>query len=149
MKKLFLACLLLGGCASHEIEWQNIDQVTMAQTTISLESNLWVNMMPTITMEDPDAKPQTIFGSLQLQSSQQLPADLNVEQVAIRQGEQYWLIKKDQLDIRSHSPNEWEIAFKQPVEINTAKKVDIAVQLSNSKEEKELFNNKVKVDFVY
>ena len=85
MKKIASAALavaLLAGCSSApQVGWQEDSQITMNQVNVELKSNLWVNMMPTIG----EVQEQNVHGALYLQADKDLPANLTVESLILKQ----------------------------------------------------------------
>ncbi|KGK18966.1 hypothetical protein BOO29_03665 [Vibrio navarrensis] len=149
MKRWALATLslaLLAGCSTPPaISWQQDNQVTVNQSVIELKSTLWVNQMPMVGEEET----QSLHGSLYLSSNGELPASLTVNHLTIKQGEQQWNLSESNLEVRTHSENQWEVAFNWQGEFDMEKPVDIALQLENQATILWLVERKVAIDKVY
>ncbi|WP_299685432.1 hypothetical protein [uncultured Vibrio sp.] len=147
MKKLaFAACIVaLAGCSASQVEWQQDNQVKVSSATVTMKSNLWLNKMPSIG----EAQDKTLHGSIYLESDSQLPATLAVESVTVKQGADTLLVTADDLDLRTHSETQWEVAFVWQLEIDSDKSVDVAVELKDGETVKWLVEKDVKVDTVY
>ena len=108
-----LAIALLAGCSSApQVGWQQGSQVTMNTVNVELKSNLWVNLMPTIG----EVQEQNVHGALYLKADNELPANLTVDALIIKQGDSEWEIDGDLLELRTHSENQWEVAFVWQIE---------------------------------
>ncbi len=141
-----IATALLTGCSAvPDVNWKQNSLITMNQVTIELKSNLWVNLMPTIS----ETQSPSLHGLLSLESEQQLPANLTVEALIIKQGDKEWLISEELLETRTYSENEWEVAFSWQNEINTEKSVDLAILLDDAGEKRWLVETYVKINKVY
>ena len=147
MKKLaFAACVVaLAGCSTPQVEWQQDNQVEVSAATVTMKSNLWHNKMPTIG----ETQDKTLHGSIYLESDSQLPATLAVESVTVKQGADTLLVTADDLDLRTHSETQWEVAFVWQLEIDSEQPVDVAVELKDGETVKWLVEKDVKVDTVY
>ncbi|KAB0478754.1 hypothetical protein F7Q91_15895 [Vibrio chagasii] len=147
MKKLaFAACVVaLAGCAAPQVEWQQDNQVEVSAATVTMKSNLWHNKMPTIG----ETQDKTLHGAIYLESDSELPATLAVESVTVKQGSDTLLVTADDLDLRTHSETQWEVAFVWQLEIDSEKPVDVAVELKDGETVKWLVEKDVKVDTVY
>ncbi|MGR5236124.1 hypothetical protein [Vibrio alfacsensis] len=141
-----LAIALLAGCSSApQIAWQEDSQITMNQVNIELKSNLWVNLMPTIG----EVQEQNLHGALYLRANTELPANLTVESLIIKQGDSEWQIDGDLLELRTHSENQWEVVFVWQIEANMENPVDIALLLDDAGKQGWLVEKDVKIDKVY
>ncbi|NOH96789.1 hypothetical protein [Vibrio sp. 99-70-13A1] len=146
MKKIALVCVLaLAGCSTTQVEWQQDNQIKVAEATVVLKSNLWINKMPSIG----EAQDQMLHGAIYLQATSDLPAELTVEGLTIKQGAETWLIDGSDLELRTHSETQWEVAFKWQLELDDTQPVNVAVQLKDGEAIKWLVENDVKVDTVY
>ncbi|WP_260260848.1 hypothetical protein [Vibrio intestinalis] len=148
MKKfaaISLGIALLAGCSSPQVGWEQDNQIMVAQNSVELKSNLWLNKMPTIG----EVQDQTLHGALYLESNAALPAELMVQSIAIRQGDEEWLIDGDLLELRTHSENHWEIAFVWQFSVDPDQPVDVAVMLNNGEHEEWLVEKSVAIDQVY
>lgn len=146
MKKIALVCALaLAGCSTTQVEWQQDNQIKVAEATVVLKSNLWINKMPSIG----EAQDQMLNGAIYLQATSELPAELAVEGLTIKQGAETWLIDGNDLELRTHSETQWEVAFKWQLEVDDTQPVDVAVQLKDGEAVKWLVEHDVKVDTVY
>ncbi|MDA0127219.1 hypothetical protein OH458_03930 [Vibrio sp. MarTm2] len=148
MKKfalLSLSAALLAGCANEPVVWEQTNTIEVAQTSIALKSNLWVNKMPTIgSVQD-----STLHGALYLESDKVLPAQLVVESLSIKQGDESWQIDGDLLDLRTHNQNQWELAFVWQFELDAEKPVDVALQVRVDDKTEWLVETGVVIDTVY
>tara|TARA_Y100001956_G_scaffold82895_1_gene106559 strand:+ start:5736 stop:6182 length:447 start_codon:yes stop_codon:yes gene_type:complete len=148
MKKLALLSLgaaLMVGCVSEPMVWEQTNTTQIAQSTIELKSNLWVNKMPTIgAVQD-----STLHGALYLESDKVLPAQLDIESISIKQDDEIWTIDGDLLDLRTHNESQWEVAFVWQFELNPERPVDVAVQMNVDNKLQWLVEKNVKIDTVY
>lgn len=147
MKKLTLVCLLaLAGCSTtSQVDWQQDSQTQVAQSEVTLSSNLWINKMPQIG----EVQEQLLNGSLYLKSDQTLPAALELNQVTLRQGEQVWQLDSEALEVRTHNENSWEIAFQWQLEVATNLPIDVAVEINDQGKVQWLVDKGVTVDTVF
>ncbi|MGP8307018.1 hypothetical protein [Vibrio sp. YIC-376] len=149
MKKLasvVIATALLTGCSAvPEVNWKQDSQITINQVNIELKSSLWVNLMPTIG----GTQQPSLHGSLSLESDQELPANLTVEALIIKQGDKEWVVGEESLETRTNSENQWEVAFNLQNELNTEKWVDLAILLDDEGEKRWLVEKYVKINKVY
>ncbi|NOH80623.1 hypothetical protein F0231_12815 [Vibrio sp. RE86] len=148
MKKLALVSLgvaLLAGCATQPVGWEQDNQIVVADTKVTLKSNLWLNKMPTIG----EVQDSTLHGTLYLESENTLPPELDVESITLQQGEDSWMIDGDLLELRTHSPNQWEVVFVWQFPIDSNLPVNVALQLNNNDTIEWLVEKDVKVDTVY
>ncbi|MGF1752467.1 hypothetical protein L4C33_02580 [Vibrio makurazakiensis] len=146
MKKIALVCALaLAGCATTNVSWDQDSQIEVAQSTVTLKSNLWLNKMPTIG----EASEHNLHGALNLASTADLPADLTVNNVSIKQGENTWLIDGDDLDLRTHNESQWEVAFTWQLGVDVEQTVDVALEVEQAGKTQWLVEKDVKIDAVY
>lgn len=148
MKKLATVSLgvaLLAGCATQQVGWEQDNQVVISEATVTLKSNLWLNKMPTIG----EVQDSTLHGALYIESDATLPAELDVESISIQQGEETWLIDGDLLELRTHSPNQWEVVFVWQFPVDAAQPVDVALLLKNGEKVDWLVEKDVAIDTVY
>lgn len=146
MKKLTLACMLvLAGCSTAQVDWQQDSQMLVAQSEVKLSSNLWVNKMPQIG----EAQEQTLNGSIYLKSDTSLPATLELNSVTLRQGENIWLLDGDAIEVRTHSESSWEIAFQWQLDVLPNLPIDIAVETKNGDKVEWLVEKGVNIDAIY
>ncbi|MEF1288939.1 hypothetical protein [Vibrio sp. M260118] len=149
MNKLVLVSLgtaLLAGCANDPIiEWQQSNHAIVAEAQVTLKSNLWLNKMPAIGQEQDN----TIHGALYLESDGVLPAELGVESVTLQQGEESWEVDADQVELRTHNPEQWEVAFAWQFPIDPEKTVNVALKLDNNGQVSWLIEKDVTIDTVY
>ncbi|KOO14699.1 DNA polymerase III subunit beta [Vibrio xuii] len=148
MKKVALVSLgvaLLAGCATQQVGWEQDNQAVIAESTVTLKSNLWLNKMPTIG----EVQDNTLHGALYLESDSTLPAELDVENISIQQGEETWVIDGDLLEMRTHSPNQWEVVFVWQFPVDPNQPVNVALLLNNNDKVEWLVENNVKIDTVY
>ncbi|QXO16890.1 MULTISPECIES: hypothetical protein [Vibrio] len=148
MKKwlLLLATLGLVACSTPNVNWQQGNLAMIEQTAIQLESNLWTDQMP---KAGAGAQSQNLNGTLRLETSDQLPADLTVSEIVIKQGDSMWIIDGDMVELRTESDNRWEVVFQSGSEVNIDRSVSVALGLSDSQGEIWLVQHKVSIDKVY
>jgi hypothetical protein len=149
IKNIALASLtvaLLGGCQNTEINWEPKRAVTIEQTTIELKSSLWIDKMPSIG--EPSTQEESVHVALSLESIEELPAQLDVASIAIKQGSDTWIIESEEVEIRTHSKNHWELAFVWQLPVSTDQPVNIAVQMENQGQEIWLVDLDVAIDVV-
>ncbi|MCG9657866.1 hypothetical protein C9980_16920 [Vibrio mediterranei] len=156
MKKILTALALsaaLAGCATSPATdskvWMTGNTAMVEQQTVRLESNLWIDMMPKIGETTALVKEQTLHGALNLVTDTQLPADMDVAMVVLKQGDLSWEFEGDDFELRNHSENQWEVAFNWQLEVNITKPVDVAVQLVGGDKQTWVVNKQVNVDTVY
>lgn len=148
MKKfalLSLGAALVTGCASEPTVWEQTHTTQVAQPIIELKSNLWVNKMPTIG----EVQDRTLHGALYLESDKVLPAQLGIEAISIKQGDEVWEIDGDLLELRTHSESQWEVVFVWQFAIDPANPVDVAVQMNMDNKLQWLVEKNVSIDTVY
>lgn len=151
MKKRLIALLplvLLAGCATEpDVSWQQDSELTIADTRIQLASNLWINQMPMLE----GSQQGNLYGALYLSSENELPASLTVNELTIKQGVSEWKIDGQQLELRTHSENKWEISFAWQVEqdFEPEKRVDLLVELEHQGKREWLVERSVTIDKVY
>ncbi|WP_070962381.1 hypothetical protein [Vibrio sonorensis] len=148
MKKVAAVVLglgLLAGCSSQQGEWVDNRPVEFAGTSLSLESNLWFNKMPTIG----EVQDKTLHGAVYLEAEETLPADLEIESVTLRQGDEVVLIEGDLLELRTHSEHKWEVAFVWQLELEESQPVDVALTLNDGQSSQIIVEQDVKIDSVY
>ncbi len=152
MKKLVLVGLgvmALAGCSSmssSSVDWSADAQALESSVNVTLKSNLWLNKMPMIG--DPKDE-ETLHGALYLESENYLPAQLDVAQVVLRQGDEVWALYADDIELRNHSAAAWEVAFKWQLELDPDQPIDVAVELTLDGTSEWVVNNQVKLDVVY
>lgn len=141
-----LAIALLGGCSTApQVAWHEDSQTTINKVNVELKSNLWVNLMPTIG----EAQEQNVHGALYLQANSELPANLTVDTLIIKQGDSEWEIDGDLLELRTHTENQWEVAFAWQIEVDMEKRVDLALLLDDAGNKGWLVEKGIKIDKVY
>ncbi len=149
MKKfvsVVIATALLTGCSTvPEVNWTQDSQIIVNKVNAELKSNLWVNLMPTIG----ESQELHLHGSLTIESKQQLPANLTIEALIIKQGDKEWMISEDLLETRTHSENQWEVDFSWKNELNIEKTVNLAVLLDDGGKKGWLVEKYVKINKVY
>ncbi|MBN3491391.1 membrane lipoprotein lipid attachment site-containing protein [Vibrio neptunius] len=148
MKKIALVALgavLLAGCSTVPVGWEQRNQATVEEATVRLKSNLWLNKMPTLG----EVQDQTLHGSLNLESDKLLPATLEVDSISIKQGEDSWTIDGELLELRTHNQSHWEVAFVWQFAVNADQPVDVAVMLKNGDKVEWLVEKEVAIDTVY
>ncbi|MCJ2375893.1 hypothetical protein LNL84_03505 [Vibrio sp. ZSDZ34] len=157
MKKLITVLTMTAamiGCGamtetSETERWSNNKVVMLSKQQVNLESNLWIDKMPKVGETKALVSEQVVFGSLNLSSPGQIPADLDVSKVVIKQGEQVWLLEDSDFELRNHSEQQWEVAFAWQIDVNTIQPVDIAVELEDGTQQVWLSQSNVEIDTVY
>ncbi|WP_114766155.1 hypothetical protein [Vibrio rhodolitus] len=148
MKKIAamsLALALLAGCSVPQVGWDQDAVMVVENAEVKLTSNLWLNKMPTIG----ELQEQNLHGALYLESAKPLPADLDIVSVSLRQGDDVWQLEGDDLEIRTHSEQQWEIVFAWQFELQPNQAVDVAVQLDHQQQRNWLVEKQVVIDTVY
>lgn len=141
-----LAILGLMGCTSQSpITWEDGNQAMLAGEVVTLKSNLWIDKMPMIG----EKKEQNLHGALYLESENVIPADLVVESVTLKQGEQTWLLDGDDIELRTHSNTQWEVVFTWQFDLNPEQPVDVAIQVNADEMVQWLVEKNVGIDSVY
>ena len=79
MALVSLGILLLAGCSSEPVSWEQSNQVKIESNVVELKSNLWLNKMPTIG----EVQDTNLHGALYLVSDTDLPAELDIESVTL------------------------------------------------------------------
>lgn len=154
MKKMMSAALfstVLIGCSMSQDSstWHAEDVAEIATQTVTLQSNLWIDLMPRIGETTPLTKEQNLHGALNLTSSSELPPEMDVSQVVIKQANNTWELDSKDFDLRNHSETHWEVAFKWQVNVNSTMPVDVALQLVNGNNKVWVVNKQVVIDTVY
>lgn len=145
---VMLGAALLTGCSaspSVDAPWGSGQTAEVADATVSLTSNLWINAMPSADAESD----QALNGALYIESKHELPASLDVVSVALRQGDKQWLVSAQDFELRSHSDQRWEVAFAVGANIDEQVKVDVALQLASGELQTWLIERGVEVDTTY
>lgn len=146
-----LLAVVIVGCSSSQVaeesnvNWQQSNQAALADTSLHLKSSLWTDQMPTVG----ETKPQALNGLLTLLTSAELPAELVVKMVVVKQGEQSWFIPGEDTELRTQSENRWEVVFSSELEIDIEKEVDVALQLTDAEGDVWLIEREVSIDKVY
>lgn len=156
MKKVVTALALsiaLAGCASSPTTdsamWASSNTAMVEQQTVSLNSNLWIDMMPKVGETSALVKEQNLYGALNLSTDNQLPADMDVAMVVLKQDDMTWEFEGSDFELRNHSESQWEVAFNWQLEVNITKPVDVAVQLVDGENKTWLVSKQVNIDTVY
>ncbi|MFV0448772.1 MAG: hypothetical protein ACK5MF_09955 [Vibrio sp.] len=155
MKKLIIALLVLvtAACTSQtatqtvaDINWTQDNLAALSDTAIQLKSNLWTDKMPKI---DRAADSQPLNGTLMLDTSGELSAELVVEMVVIKQQDHTWMIQGEETELRTLSENLWEVVFSTEVAVDVDKRVHVALALSDNNGDVWLVERNVAIDKVY
>lgn len=141
-----LVSMMLGACSTHSVNWQHSNLATLSQLSIQLKSNLWTDLMPRIGTETAS---QNLNGTLSLETSGQLPAELTISTVVIKQGEEVWFIAGDDVELRTQSETRWEVVFKSSIEADVNKPVSVALGVKDNQGEAWLVEHNVMIDKVY
>lgn len=155
MKKsslLFLSFLLSACSSSSDVNWQHSNAGIFSQTAIQLKSNLWTDQMPNVVEDDKVAELNTtehINGTLVLETSGQLPADLTLLMLVIKQGDEMWSIPASELELRTPSEHVWEVIFNSTLELDVEHLVSVALGVRDSEGETWLVEHQIMIDKVY
>lgn len=155
MKKygLIVLTFLLSACAtSPQVNWQASNAALFSQTAIQLKSNLWTDRMPKIALTEGATEldfTDNLNGTLVLETSGQLPADLTLFQLVFRQGEEIWSLPGSVLELRTPSENNWEVVFNSTLSVNINRPVSVALGVRDSFGETWLVEHQVSIDKVY
>ncbi|MBD1558914.1 hypothetical protein HC752_18425 [Vibrio sp. S9_S30] len=152
MKKLVLMVVLaVSGCAQQDrdtdqVPWdKSTAQETIAGATVRMTANLWLNKMPSINGEQR----RLLRGALYLEGREDLPADLDASALIIKQGDLVQWVALENIDVRNHSGNRWEVAFYTDMSVNGTDNVDVGLQLTDTENTYWLIQEQVKVGSVY
>ncbi len=153
MKKIALALLVLTitACSSQssnhgEINWTQGNLAALSETAVQLKSNLWTDKMP--KAEDA-TESHPLNGTLMLDTSGELSAELMVQMVVIKQKDNTWTIQGDETELRTLSENLWEVVFTTEIPVDVEKNVHIALELSDPSGKIWLVERNVAIDKVY
>ncbi len=101
----------------------------------------------------PKAKDATeshpLNGTLMLDTSGELSAELMVQMVVIKQKDNTWTIQGDETELRTLSENLWEVVFTTEIPVDVEKNVHIALELSDPSGKIWLVERNVAIDKVY
>jgi hypothetical protein len=149
---LFLTFLLSACSSSPDVNWQHSSTGIFSQTAIQLKSHLWTDQMPKVAGDDNVAEPKAtdnVNGTLVLETSGQLPADLTLLMLVIKQGNDMWSIPASELELRTPSDDIWEVVFKSTAELDIERLVSVALGVSDSEGETWLVEHQVVIDKLY
>ncbi|GEA50604.1 hypothetical protein VIN01S_14080 [Vibrio inusitatus NBRC 102082] len=146
---VLLGSALLFGCAStgEQVPWMEAaSTVQVEQTSVTLESTMWGNKMP--TFDEVHSIP--LHGSLILSSSDAIPADLGVTSIWIRHNGEAFQIDANAFDLEAVTEKQWKISFKQMEHYDgNFESADVAVELESDVQKIWLVEKSVDVDTVY
>ncbi|OCH13097.1 MULTISPECIES: hypothetical protein [unclassified Aliivibrio] len=148
MKKVLFTSVMmmaLSGCqmtSESTVDWQQDNKVEIMNTQIQLSSAVWIDQMPTIGSEEDESKFNV---ALTLSSKQVIAPELTIEKVVMRQGEESWVLTDDEFEVRVHDNHTWEIAGQSFHTLDSAKLLDIAVQVNDEW----IIENNIQIDTVY
>ncbi|SJL82154.1 hypothetical protein [Vibrio palustris] len=149
MKRLIAIALAvaLSACSfSPQVDWKQGSLAELAKIDIQLKSNLWTDQMPTMSK---DTKTKNLNGTLTLETSGGLPADLTVKQIVFKQGDATWNIDGETVELRTQSENVWEAVFESGIKLNLDQPVSVALALDDDGQEVWLVEHNVGIDKVY
>ncbi|EKO3557038.1 hypothetical protein GCS56_001276 [Vibrio metschnikovii] len=155
MKKygLMILTFLLSACAaSPQVNWQASNAALFSQTAIQLKSSLWTDRMPKIALTEEATEldfTDNLNGTLVLETSGQLPADLTLFQLVFRQGDEIWSLEGSELELRTPSENNWEVVFNSTLSVDINRPVSVALGIRDSLGETWLVEHQVSIDKVY
>ncbi|MBC3620859.1 hypothetical protein [Vibrio metschnikovii] len=155
MKKygLMILTFLLSACAtSPQVNWQASNAALFSQTAIQLKSNLWTDRMPKIALTEEATEldfTDNLNGTLVLETSGQLPADLTLFQLVFRQGDEIWSLAGSELELRTPSENNWEVVFNSTLSVDINRPVSVALGVQDSLGKAWLVEHQVSIDKVY
>ena len=133
---------LTTSCANTPSAWHSDNRAD--QMSIVMESSLWLNKMPNSGGEFGN----TCHGSLILDSQRDLPANLIIESLAVKQNGQTWLIDGGMLDINVLSLNRWEVTFTWQLPITAEKPANVALMINYQGHKEWLVDKKVPIDII-
>lgn len=144
-----LSCALLFGCASSggDVPWKEATATAQVeQTSVTLESTMWGNKMPTLG----EVHSFPLHGTLILSSNDIIPADLGVTSIWIRHTGEEFQIDADAFDVEAMTEKQWKISFKQMEYFDGSfESADVAVELESDTQKIWLVEKSVDVDTVY
>ncbi|CAM2824891.1 hypothetical protein [Vibrio rarus] len=144
-----LGSILLFGCAmtGSDVPWEKAQATTeVEQTTVTLESNVWGNKMP--TFDQTHLMP--LQGTLILTSDKAIPSDLAVASIWIRHDSEILKVAKDAFDVEAVNEGQWKISFKQDDHFEGALSVaDVAIELKSDTQNIWLVEKSIKIDIVH
>ncbi|WP_165312197.1 hypothetical protein [Vibrio ziniensis] len=153
MKKLALALfvLMITACTSpssnlSKINWTQGNLAALSDTAVQLKSNLWIDKMPKV---DGTTENQSLNGTLMLDTSGELSAELVVQMVVIKQKDNTWIVQGDETELRTLSENLWEVVFTTEIPVDVEKRVHVALELSDKNGDVWLVERNVAIDKVY
>ncbi|WP_217539635.1 hypothetical protein [Vibrio metschnikovii] len=155
MKKygLMILTFLLSACAmSPQVNWQASNAALFSQTAIQLKSNLWTDRMRKIALTEEATEldfTDNLNGTLVLETSGQLPADLTLFQLVFRQGDEIWSLAGSELELRTPSENNWEVVFNSTLSVDINRPVSVALGVQDSLGKTWLVEHQVSIDKVY
>lgn len=140
----------LFGCTAtttdDNIQWDSKSTSEIEQHQVTLSTTMWINKMPMIDA-DPIAP---LHGSLLLSSDSEIPADLSVESIWVRHGNESLKINEGEFEMMALSDLQWQVSFKQsPHFAEDVSSLDIAIQLKSDNQVIWLTEQGVDVDIVY
>ncbi len=140
------ACTSQTSTKSTDVNWTQGNLAALSDTAIQLKSNLWTDKMPKI---DGAADSQPLNGTLMLDTSGELSAELVVEMVVIKQKDHTWTVQGEDTELRTLSENLWEVVFNTEIPVDVEKNVHIALELSDKNGDVWLVERNVAIDKVY
>ena len=144
IRLIIISCTLFltTSCANTPSAWHSDNRAD--QMSIVMESSLWLDKMPNSGGEFGN----TYHGSLILDSQRDLPANLMIESLAVKQNGQTWLIDGGMLDINVLSLNRWEVTFTWQLPITAEKPANVALMINYQGHKEWLVDKKVPIDII-
>lgn len=148
MKKFATICLagtMLFGCSNQFSQPENSSVVMVNNVKIALNSDLWINNMPSIG----SSSEKVLHGSLHLNAKHVLPEGLKANRLVIQQGDKRWSLSEEQLELRSNNENQWDVVFAQPLDVNDSASATVSLQVSENGDAQWLVEKEVQIEAVY
>ena len=133
---------LTTSCTNAPSAWHHDNRAE--QTYIVMESSLRLDKMPKTSGE----LGSIYHGSLILDSQRDLPANLMIESLAVKQNGHTWLIDGDTLDINVLSLNRWEVRFTWQLPITAEKPANVALMIKYQGHKEWLVDKEVSIDII-
>ncbi|NLS12273.1 hypothetical protein HGP28_05100 [Vibrio sp. SM6] len=139
-----LSQIVVGCSSSPQVSWDQGSQAMLGQAQIQLQAQLWQNQMG-----GDASQASMLHGALYFNSDDDLPAGLEVIQVALKQGEWQHLLTPEAVELRVHDEQHWEVAFAVDAMPPKAQPVNVKVGLRYEGKVMYLVDRDVVIDLVY
>ena len=129
--------------------WQSPTELVVADVTLNLRSELWLNSMPVIG-DDGTLPADKLHASVKLQSTdmQALPKGIEIAQVLLEHEDKQWLVNEN-LEVRAEGELSLEIVLRGGPEWAPGSKVNIAVIIMHGGQEHTLVQHGVMLSQVF